>query len=103
MCGIAGFFGQFGADPKQQLATMLRRIRHRGPDDYGMFFRPDAGLGLGHALNHRFITSRTSAQTLIEVLSPLRRRVQRPLGGVAATSKLLRALIPSSAKQRHNM
>ncbi len=42
-------------------------------------------------------------QTRMEVLSPLRRRVQRPLSGVAATEKLLGARIPSSAKKRHNV
>lgn len=46
MCGIIGFNGQFH---RESLASGLRAIRHRGPDDGGEFVDPDAGVGLGHA------------------------------------------------------
>ena len=39
-------------------------------------------------------------QTLLEVRSPRRRRGPRPLGGVAAPSQLIGALLPSSSKKR---
>lgn len=45
MCGIAGFQGSF--DP-QQLTQMTDALAHRGPDDSGTAFLPDARTGLGH-------------------------------------------------------
>ncbi len=42
MCGIAGFRG--APDP-ELLASMLRLIEHRGPDDDGTFEHPAASLG----------------------------------------------------------
>lgn len=45
MCGILGFSGTFEAD---FLSTGLSTIRHRGPDDLGIFIEPEAGVGLGH-------------------------------------------------------
>jgi asparagine synthase (glutamine-hydrolysing) len=46
MCGIAGILGtgERGADA---VATMVERLRHRGPDDAGAFISP--GCSLGHA------------------------------------------------------
>jgi asparagine synthase (glutamine-hydrolysing) len=45
MCGIAGFSGDFEA-------TLLERMndaqRHRGPDDAGVLFLPEARVGLAH-------------------------------------------------------
>ena len=46
MCGIAGIFG-----PGSNVETMTRMIRvlgHRGPDDEGVWFDPDARISLGH-------------------------------------------------------
>jgi asparagine synthase (glutamine-hydrolysing) len=54
MCGIAGFLEDRranliqGAEPRDRLAAMLRAIRHRGPDDWGMTFfgfQPEALVG----------------------------------------------------------
>lgn len=45
MCGIAGFFGQFGP---ALLSDMGARITHRGPDGEGTFFDDAAGIGLVH-------------------------------------------------------
>jgi asparagine synthase (glutamine-hydrolysing) len=45
MCGIAGYSGRF--DPAL-LAAMAHRLAHRGPDDAGLFSKPDAGVGLAH-------------------------------------------------------
>ncbi|HZN65641.1 MAG TPA: asparagine synthase (glutamine-hydrolyzing) [Tepidisphaeraceae bacterium] len=49
MCGIAGFFGSsFGdADGRAVLRRMVAAIRHRGPDEQGMY--AEDGVGLGHA------------------------------------------------------
>ena len=46
MCGIIGFQGSF---TREALALGLRSIRHRGPDDSGIYLAPDASVGLGHA------------------------------------------------------
>jgi asparagine synthase (glutamine-hydrolysing) len=46
MCGIIGYSGRF--DPAA-LQTGLAAIRHRGPNDVGVFIEESAGVGLGHA------------------------------------------------------
>ncbi len=43
MCGIAGYFG---AGNKDVLKKMTRELRHRGPNDEGLF--TDGNVGLGH-------------------------------------------------------
>jgi asparagine synthase (glutamine-hydrolysing) len=45
MCGIAGFSGRF--DPAA-IEAGLSAIRHRGPDDFGVFLDPQSAIGLGH-------------------------------------------------------
>ena len=47
MCGIAGILGGKHAleDHLQAMATVLR---HRGPDDHGIWFNADARIGLAH-------------------------------------------------------
>ena len=49
MCGICGKFGfeQDASVSRSLIAGMLDTIRHRGPDDQGIYLAP--GLGLGHA------------------------------------------------------
>jgi len=49
MCGIAGYYGDIGnkVPPKALLGRMIGAIRHRGPDDSGIYV--DAGVGLAHA------------------------------------------------------
>jgi len=49
MCGIVGFrtnrnFSQL----KESLPQATSRLIHRGPDDAGLFFDEEAGVGLGH-------------------------------------------------------
>jgi len=47
MCGIAGFFN-FNLDTKDKANTlrrMLTRIKHRGPDESGIYVSKSAGLG----------------------------------------------------------
>lgn len=46
MCGIVGFSGGFN---KITLQTAIKAIAHRGPDDSGIFFDENAGIGLGHS------------------------------------------------------
>jgi asparagine synthase (glutamine-hydrolysing) len=47
MCGIAGIVEQSGnvASREDRLRAMLGMIRHRGPDQFGMFFDDQAALG----------------------------------------------------------
>lgn len=45
MCGIAGFSGDFD---KHLLEKMNTSIAHRGPDDSGIYFNPEKGIGLAH-------------------------------------------------------
>ncbi|MGQ1785737.1 asparagine synthase (glutamine-hydrolyzing) [Saccharicrinis sp. GN24d3] len=46
MCGIAGFVtNDILNDPRQVLNAMLTRIRHRGPDECGVYLSDDAYIG----------------------------------------------------------
>jgi len=49
MCGIAGILNRAGDEPVTEgaLRQMLALIRHRGPDEFGVFL--DDGVGLGNA------------------------------------------------------
>ena len=48
MCGIAGIFapGRASVELKSAVLKMRRRLRHRGPDDVGLFV--DDGIALAH-------------------------------------------------------
>jgi asparagine synthase (glutamine-hydrolysing) len=48
MCGICGIFsvGDAAVDP-DLVRRMIGTIRHRGPDDFGLY--TEARVGLGHA------------------------------------------------------
>src|SRR6516225_7637471 len=52
MCGLAGLWDIRGRFDVQTAAQVTRRmadaIRHRGPDDAGIYQDSDAGLVLGH-------------------------------------------------------
>lgn len=49
MCGIAGWFvAPVSAPDEQVLQRVTRALRHRGPDDAGMFIAPAHGVALGH-------------------------------------------------------
>ncbi len=46
MCGICGIISFNGEDvERRQIKKMMDKIRHRGPDDEGMFFHKRIGLG----------------------------------------------------------
>src|SRR2546423_7043722 len=46
MCGIAGFVSLTGNHPDpDRLARMVATLRHRGPDDRGVFTNGPAALG----------------------------------------------------------
>jgi asparagine synthase (glutamine-hydrolysing) len=47
MCGFAGAMG--GAVTPDAVCTMARMLKHRGPDDSGVWVDAEAGIGLGHA------------------------------------------------------
>lgn len=60
MCGIAGWSFEVGKEPAPDtLELMARAIRHRGPDDEGVFRQPAAGVALAH--RRLAIIDRTSA------------------------------------------
>ena len=50
MCGLTGFlaFKNFGPECENYLSGMADAIRHRGPDDHGIWVDADAGIGLAH-------------------------------------------------------
>lgn len=48
MCGIGGLFGVRQADTESVLRAMGEAIRTRGPDDSGVYFQADQGIGLVH-------------------------------------------------------
>lgn len=52
MCGIAGFLDLRGATSNELgrhvLGRMADALTHRGPDDSGIWFNPQVGIGLGH-------------------------------------------------------
>src|SRR5207249_1838786 len=46
MCGIAGFVSLTSRSPEaERLARMIATLRHRGPDDRGLFTDGPAALG----------------------------------------------------------
>jgi asparagine synthase (glutamine-hydrolysing) len=47
MCGIAGFLSTRSVS-QDQVRRMIEPIRHRGPDDEGVWVDSEAGVGLGH-------------------------------------------------------
>ena len=50
MCGISGYLETAGrdCDHRSRLAAMSSPLRHRGPDDSGIWFDAEAGIGLAH-------------------------------------------------------
>jgi len=50
MCGIVGFLqtGEIRYASEELLINMSDCLQHRGPDDYGVWFDEEAGIGLGH-------------------------------------------------------
>ena len=49
MCGIVGFHSTKQYHPlKDSLPEATRQLSRRGPNDSGLFFDDDGGVGLGH-------------------------------------------------------
>jgi asparagine synthase (glutamine-hydrolysing) len=48
MCGIAGLWTQREKDLEHVVLRMADQLRHRGPDDGGVWLDREAGLALGH-------------------------------------------------------
>ena len=49
MCGFAGVLNYKQSDLSRVVSKMIEAIRHRGPDDSGVWCEPSVGLGIGHA------------------------------------------------------
>ena len=47
MCGVAGILGG-KSSLEDHLQVMANSLRHRGPDDHGVWFDNDARMGLAH-------------------------------------------------------
>jgi asparagine synthase (glutamine-hydrolysing) len=47
MCGIAGYIQPRGSPDRRVLNAAVTQIRHRGPNDLGVFI--DGPVGLAHA------------------------------------------------------
>lgn len=48
MCGIAGLVSPSSCVSEEAIASMNRRLAHRGPDGHGTYCDQKAGVGLGH-------------------------------------------------------
>lgn len=48
MCGIAGFFGNMGRPMAEKVEAMLSCMRHRGPDDEGVYVDEEREIAFGH-------------------------------------------------------
>jgi asparagine synthase (glutamine-hydrolysing) len=48
MCGIAGYLGEI-PNSNNLLSEMINEINHRGPDDNGIWFDENAGIGFAHS------------------------------------------------------
>lgn len=50
MCGLTGFWARHSSGPQlgAVAAAMAQRIRHRGPDDDGVWVDPEAGMAIAH-------------------------------------------------------
>src|SRR5436305_13630474 len=46
MCGIAGYFLREGQADASLVRTMCDHIRHRGPDDSGVYTEGGCGIGM---------------------------------------------------------
>jgi len=52
MCGLTGFFDPSGNASEKEMAAIVKKmaatLRHRGPDDDGIWCDGDAGIAIGH-------------------------------------------------------
>src|SRR5437870_2483586 len=48
MCGIAGVFGDCDRSDATIVASLVDSVRHRGPDDSGIWISPTGDAILGH-------------------------------------------------------
>ena len=55
MCGLVGYVGVEPPVSRQRLVHMRDTLRHRGPDDAGLYIAKgrEACVGLGHRLRFR--------------------------------------------------
>lgn len=50
MCGLTGFLQEphHRDNPATLISVMTARLKHRGPDDHGLWVQPNDGIALGH-------------------------------------------------------
>lgn len=109
MCGIVGFLESppLGGDAKAVLGTMAARLRHRGPDDVGVWLDEQASVALGHtrlaildlsSAGHQPMVSPSGRYVITyngEIYNHLELRAQlgnRPWQGHSDTETLLAAI-----------
>jgi asparagine synthetase B (glutamine-hydrolysing) len=71
MCGIVGVAGDVKL-PHERLGAMRDVLRHRGPDDEGLWWSPDGRVGLGHRRLAIIDLSPAGRQPMTDVLGELR-------------------------------
>jgi len=76
MCGIAGIvrFGKSSRVEVTRLESMLSVLRHRGPDDEGLYASPDGSVGLVHARLSILDLSSSGHQPMSDPMSAARDR-----------------------------
>jgi len=68
MCGIAGWYVPPQSAPAaEELTLFARALRHRGPDDSGIYIDPKSGVGLGHRRLSIIDLSTASHQPMLAV------------------------------------
>jgi asparagine synthase (glutamine-hydrolysing) len=110
MCGLTGFIdlrNRLSADQLNSIVTdMAEAIRHRGPDDQGVWVEPESGIAFGHrrlsildlsAHGHQPMVSRDGRYVLIyngEIYNHLdiRKDLSGPFVGHSDTETLLEAI-----------
>ena len=69
MCGIAGQISFAKPPASDPVAELVRRIRHRGPDDHGIWTSPAGACVLGHARLSIIDLSPLGHQPMIDPIS----------------------------------
>lgn len=67
MCGLAGFIFTQRTNPVPLLKNMLESLKHRGPDDHGIWVAPNCKFALGHTRLSILDLSQCGHQPMVSV------------------------------------